>query len=564
MLQKLIIKNYAIIKDIEIEFQDNLNVLTGQTGAGKSLIIDTINLLMGARASLDMIRNGEREAKITAYFTNKNPKLSEYLENLNINNSDILKLERIIGTNNKSRQSINDVNISLVNLKEISSYLVDLYMQHDLFKFFNKESYFDFIDDDSLDKLTNLKNDYLLKLVDYKALVKEYNELLNYKKDSESKLEFLQYEYEELANLNLKENEDEEIKQELVKLKNYDHIHESLTKAYEYLNNNTLDNLYEVKNSLESISNLDINYQKYSEILNNSYYELDDLKSSIYKELEGSSFDKDEYDRLEERDFLLTKIKNKYHKSINELIKRCNELKYEIEKITNYDSLLKNSLIKLNKAKEELYNIGLKIHEYRLDKATILTNYVKKEAINLELDYLDLKVDFKEIKELSLMTEKDFYDNGLDEIEFMISFNKGESLKPLIKVASGGEMSRLMLIFKALKINNKILSLVVFDEIDTGLSGEAALKLALKIKEIAKNTQVLSISHLPQLAALANHQYLISKETLNEETISHINLLKEEERIKVIAEMISGKNISAYAINYAKELLNNEKNHYIN
>lgn len=559
MLQKLIIKNYAIIKDIEIEFQDNLNVLTGQTGAGKSLIIDTINLLMGARASLDMIRNGEKEAKITAYFTNKNPKLSEYLENLNINNSDILKLERIISTNNKSRQTINDINISLVNLKEISSYLVDLYMQHDLFKFFNKESYFDFIDDDSLDKLTNLKNDYLLKLVDYKALAKEYNNLLNYKKDSDSKLEFLQYEYEELANLNLKENEDEEIKQELVKLKNYDHIHESLTKAYEYLNNNTLDNLYEVKNSLDSISELDINYQKYSEILNNSYYELDDLKSSIYKELEVSSFDKDEYDRLEERDFLLTKIKNKYHKTINELIKRCNDLEYEIEKITNYDSLLKNSLIKLNKAKEELYNVGLKIHQYRLDKAAVLTNYVKKEAINLELDYLDLKVEFKEIKELSLMTEKDFYDNGLDEIEFMISFNKGESLKPLIRVASGGEMSRLMLIFKALKIKNKILSLVVFDEIDTGLSGEAALKLALKIKEIAKTTQVLSISHLPQLAALANHQYLISKETINEETISHINLLKEEERIKVIAEMISGKNISAYAINYAKELLNNEK-----
>lgn len=555
MLQKLIIKNYAIIKDIEIEFQDNLNVLTGQTGAGKSLIIDTINLLMGARASLDMIRNGEKEAKITAYFTNKNPKLSEYLENLNINNSDILKLERIISTNNKSRQTINDINISLVNLKEISSYLVDLYMQHDLFKFFNKESYFDFIDDDSLDKLTNLKNDYLLKLVDYKALAKEYNNLLNYKKDSDSKLEFLQYEYEELANLNLKENEDEEIKQELVKLKNYDHIHESLTKAYEYLNNNTLDNLYEVKNSLDSISELDINYQKYSEILNNSYYELDDLKSSIYKELEVSSFDKDEYDRLEERDFLLTKIKNKYHKTINELIKRCNDLEYEIEKITNYDSLLKNSLIKLNKAKEELYNVGLKIHQYRLDKAAVLTNYVKKEAINLELDYLDLKVEFKEIKELSLMTEKDFYDNGLDEIEFMISFNKGESLKPLIRVASGGEMSRLMLIFKALKIKNKILSLVVFDEIDTGLSGEAALKLALKIKEIAKTTQVLSISHLPQLAALANHQYLISKETINEETISHINLLKEEERIKVIAEMISGKNISAYAINYAKELL---------
>lgn len=561
MLQKLIIKNYAIIKDIEIEFQDNLNVLTGQTGAGKSLIIDTINLLMGARASLDMIRNGEKEAKITAYFTNKNPKLSEYLENLNINNSDILKLERIISTNNKSRQTINDINISLVNLKEISSYLVDLYMQHDLFKFFNKESYFDFIDDDSLDKLTNLKNDYLLKLVDYKALAKEYNDLLNYKKDSDSKLEFLQYEYEELANLNLKDNEDEEIKQELVKLKNYDHIHESLTKAYEYLNNNTLDNLYEVKNSLDSISELDINYKKYSEILNNSYYELDDLKSSIYKELEVSSFDKDEYDRLEERDFLLTKIKNKYHKTINELIKRCNDLEYEIEKITNYDSLLKNSLIKLNKAKEELYNVGLKIHQYRLDKAAVLTNYVKKEAINLELDYLDLKVEFKEIKELSLMTEKDFYDNGLDEIEFMISFNKGESLKPLIRVASGGEMSRLMLIFKALKIKNKILSLVVFDEIDTGLSGEAALKLALKIKEIAKTTQVLSISHLPQLAALANHQYLISKETINEETISHINLLKEEERIKVIAEMISGKNISAYAINYAKELLNNEKNH---
>lgn len=561
MLQKLIIKNYAIIKDIEIEFQDNLNVLTGQTGAGKSLIIDTINLLMGARASLDMIRNGEKEAKITAYFTNKNPKLSEYLENLNINNSDILKLERIISTNNKSRQTINDINISLVNLKEISSYLVDLYMQHDLFKFFNKESYFDFIDDDSLDKLTNLKNDYLLKLVDYKALAKEYNDLLNYKKDSDSKLEFLQYEYEELANLNLKENEDEEIKQELVKLKNYDHIHESLTKAYEYLNNNTLDNLYEVKNSLDSISELDINYKKYSEILNNSYYELDDLKSSIYKELEVSSFDKDEYDRLEERDFLLTKIKNKYHKTINELIKRCNDLEYEIEKITNYDSLLKNSLIKLNKAKEELYNVGLKIHQYRLDKAAVLTNYVTKEAINLELDYLDLKVEFKEIKELSLMTEKDFYDNGLDEIEFMISFNKGESLKPLIRVASGGEMSRLMLIFKALKIKNKILSLVVFDEIDTGLSGEAALKLALKIKEIAKTTQVLSISHLPQLAALANHQYLISKETINEETISHINLLKEEERIKVIAEMISGKNISAYAINYAKELLNNEKNH---
>ncbi len=547
MLERLIINNIAIIKDIDISFKEGMNVISGDTGAGKSLVIDSLLLLSGNRAISSLIRHNEKKAYVKAIFKNISKEGIKYLNSLNIFNTDKIEIIRELSLQ-RNLIKVNDVAINLVELKELAKLLFSVHEQQDTFRLFNEENYFTFIDND--DVILDAINNYLFAYNDYKEVLNKYNDLENNKKANADKLDFLLYEKKELEELNLIKDEDLKLEKEIAILKNYDLLFNSLRNTYNLLEDKgTCDNLYEGLNNMAKISDIDNKYKNIYNILNDSYYNLADLKSTLYNEIMNFNYDKDELNNLQQRLYDIEKIKEKYHKSVNEIIDYYNNITYEIEKICNYDELLNKIKIELNKAREKLNKIGLKLHDLRKRKALSLQSEVILNASQLELNNVSFKIDFKEI------IPNVYYENGLDKIEFLVSFNKGEPLKELTKVASGGEMSRLMLAFKAIEAKTKNYSLMVFDEIDTGVSGEAAKKIANKIKEISKNTQVICITHIAIVAASSDHEYLIYKEEKNEETYAYIKELSMDERVKVIAKMIAGNSITSGAILSAKELL---------
>lgn len=557
MLEKLIVKNFAIIENLEINFTSGMNVISGETGAGKSLVIDTILLLAGARADADMIRHDEKSAYICGHFNNLSQQLKKFLQGLGIETIDTLVIEREIRGAAKNIIKVNNISVTLTELKEIGKNLLDIHLQHDLYRLFNIENYFDFLDGDDL-KILELKNDYLLALDKYNSDLALYKEVLNDQKNNSDKLEYLEYEKQELAGYNLKKDEDVLLAQELVKLRNFDKIFSALKNCYEYINGNNLDSIYEAAEELEKIANFDENFSEVASKVKDAYYNLDEVKSYIYREISNSDFDENQYAMLEERDYALSKLKEKYHRSLSELIEYYDKLCLEIEKITNYDGLISDLKTRLENSAQAVYKLGMSLHEQRQKLAVILEKNISTECKMLDLPEMNFKVAFQEIPKFSIDSHT-FYNNGLDVIDFLVSFNKGEPLKPLAKIASGGELSRVMLAFKSIFSAKRPLSLMVFDEIDTGVSGEAALMIAKKIYEIATKTPVICITHLPQVAAIADTNLYVYKEEVNNRTITHIKTLDSEEKIMRIAQMLSGNQLSSYAIMHAKELVKIKK-----
>ncbi len=558
MLENLIIKNFAIIEDINVSFNEGMNVITGETGAGKSLIIDTISLLAGSRSEKELIRHGESFAYIYGRFTTNNPDLLSLLSDLglaNLEKPNQIEISREI-RESKSKATVNNKPVTLLDLKSISNYLVDIHVQHDLFKLIDEANYLNYLDDDT-QELTKLKNDYVIALEKYNECYSKYKNLLNSKKNSQDKLSYLEFELKELTLLDLKPNEDLEIEQELTKLSNYDRIFESLKESYNLLDNESinLDSIYDSAANLRKIEDLDPAYKDLYEEINDAYYRLDEAKAEIYRLLSNSEFDPKEFDRLQERSYELRNIKEKYHKSLAELISYRDSLEFEIEKITNYDGLVKELEASLNKLGNTTYNCGILLSKYRKNLAKGLEKQIIKECQDLDLIDIDFAIEFKEIPPFSITNLDLFYPNGLDQINFLVSFNKGEPKYPLNKVASGGELSRVMLAFKSIFARRRNLSLIVFDEIDTGVSGDAALMIAKKIKAISKNQMVISITHMPQVSAIADYNYYVYKEEENNRTKAHIKMLSQEEKVYKLAEMLSGRNITASAINHAKELI---------
>lgn len=561
MLEKLQVKNFAIIEDLSIEFTKGMNVITGETGAGKSLVIDTIQLLSGARADADMIRYNEKSAYILGVFSDLSSDLKKVLNRLEILNAEKITIEREIKGSSRNLIKVNGVSISLSELKEIGSHLLDVHVQHDLYRLFNSENYFDYLDTDNK-KILELKNDYLMALNKYNESFINYKNILNSKKTNTEKLEYLQYEKKELEGYNLKIDEDIHLAQELNKLRNYDKIFTNLKEAYSLLDNEmySLDNIYDASEHLSNIEKYESLYKDLSEKIKEAYYLLDEAKGSIYHELNSIDFDEASYAMLEERDFALTKLKEKYHRSLNDLIKYYDTICLEIEKITNYDGLLSDLHEKLNSNGKVLYDIGVKLHNERVILAQKLEENIVSECKMLDLPEMTFKVKFNDIPKYECENSSIFLANGLDNIDFLVSFNKGEPLRPLAKVASGGELSRVMLAFKSIFSSQKKLSLIVFDEIDTGVSGEAALMIAKKISAISKSTPVICITHLAQVAAIADTNYFIYKEEENERTKTFVKKLDLEEKIVKIAQMLSGNQLSSFAIMHAKELINKKNN----
>lgn len=550
MLKRLIIHNLAIFENVDVSFQDGFSVLLGETGAGKSLMIDSLSLLLGMRASSELIRSGENKASVTGYFSIERPELSAYLSKINVPmHDDEIVVERIIGIN-KNAVKINSVPVSLNDLIKISKYLANIHSQFDFEKILNPENYLDVIDGFSFELSTRLKDEYTSLLNQYKEKKEEYSLLLEKKAKLEEARDFYEYQYGELKAADLKEGEEEEISSEISLLRNYDKIYSLVQETNEIINGSFMDDFYRLSDNLAKLANYQKQYEESHEKIDERYYEIEDLLNNLKKEFRSLDYDPNRLNDLEQRDSDLSSLQRKYKKSIPELIAYRDELGTILGKNSSFEDSLEEKKEEVLQSLKEAISKAKELTLLRTRNAkTIekeLTHSLKDLLLNVRFQIL-----FKDEKE----DESSLKENGIDDVDFLIETNIGEGLKPLSKVISGGEASRIMLAFKALFIKANRVPTVIFDEIDTGISGETAQAVARKIKEISLTTQVISITHMPQVASLSDHPILISKTVKDGRTYSNVKELSLEEKIRQIAYLISGGKVTEKQLEYAKEMV---------
>ncbi len=555
MLTSLTVSNFAIIDNISIDFTSHLTVLTGETGAGKSLIIDAIGLLLGGRASSTLIRSDCEKAIIEGIFEDYNPQINSILEEIGIDyNDDTLIVKREISKTGKSISRINGFVVTLNQLETISSLLADIHTQMDTKKLFDVRNYVEFIDNQvSKHILEEYKKLRLAYLNDYH----EYNKLLKEAKTGAENLDFLKYRVNELKNLNLNTNELAQLEQELYVLNNYENIFNALSIIKESLQTNqVVKSLYDVKNALNNLTKIDSKYEGYKSSIESMYYDLDDIETSINNDLRKMEFDSDRLNEINNRLSILNDIQRKYKMNIDELLTHLSELEMTITNYDQSDFLINEAKIKLDKSFKSLVDKANELTLIRIANSKVLKNNIMDTLKDLCLDKVRLEIVFNEKTFNDFLNANVFKETGCDEIEFMVSFNPGEQLHPLSKVASGGEMSRVMLAFKTHILENANLSTIIFDEIDTGISGEVAHAVASKIKAISHKTQVLSITHLPIVASAADQHLFVSKTVNDGKTTTNIKKLTKDERIREIATMISSKKDEITSLLLAENMIN--------
>ena len=558
MLIKLKVQNFAIIEDIEIDFKDGLTVLTGETGAGKSLIIDCIGLLLGERAASEMIRQGEEKAIVQGVFDNNTPLLRAALEKAGVPEKDgLIEIKRTISSA-KNVIKINDATITLNELKYIMSLIADIHQQFDMVKLFNNENYLAMVDGFN----SRLVNQYLDKYLESYAALKEqassYNALVKRIDEFNRNQEEYEYAYSEIKALGLKENEEEEINSEISLLENYDKIYSLLMESKELMDGDALNNIYTIKENVSKLSEYQNEYQDYIERLNNAYYELEDMFEEIKKKADYLNYDPEHLDALIERSHTINALKKKYNKTFDELRAYEDELNALLKYKEDYSILLKEEKDKLQSAYDEAYTRAYDLHKVREDIGVSITKDLEKTLSELALSCrFNVAVIGKE-KDANLDISI-FNETGIDTIEFFIETNIGEGLKPLAKVVSGGELSRIMLAIKLLYVKAQKIGTIIFDEIDTGISGDVASKVAKKIKELSYGHQVITITHLPQVASLSDHHIRIAKKVSNNRTYTTIKELSLDEKIYEIASLISSGKVTDKQLEYAKEMVMERK-----
>lgn len=544
MLLSLYVQNFAIIDNIQIEFKDNMTVLTGETGAGKSLIIDAIGLLFGSRASSNLVRFKEDKAVIEGVFSY----LPKFVQELTgSSEDDVLIIRREIYANGKSICKINNQNVTLSQLVEISELVGDIHTQFDTQRLFNPKNYLNFIDNE---EIKNLIEEYSIQLKNYNSINKEYHSLLNKNNNDLQRLEFLKFQLNEIETAKISVEEEEDLKQRSNYLMNYENILNNLKQIVElYEENNTLDNIYNSLSNLSKLETYDPKYAKYKQTIEDSYYTLTDTVEEITKDLKHLDFDENELNEINDKLGIYSDFKRKYKKSTEDIIKYYIEIKNEVNSIENYDENIAILEKKVNAAYNKILELGKNIRGKRLILAKSLEENIIKHLIDLKLKNTRFEVIFNSLDNIT------FKADGIDEIDFNISFNIGEPLRTLSKVASGGELSRFMLALKVLVSEKLNLQTIIFDEIDNGVSGEVAYSIANKIHKISEKVQVLCVTHLPQVAAISDHQINIKKLISGERTITEIQELNNDERIIEIAKMISNGEVTNASKNLASELI---------
>ncbi|MCE0454984.1 DNA repair protein RecN [Staphylococcus haemolyticus] len=552
MLQTLSIKQFAIIDELEIHFSDGLTVLSGETGSGKSIIIDAIGQLIGMRASSDYVRHGEKKAIIEGIFDiDENKDVIHILHNLDIEiDEDFLLVKREIFSTGKSICRLNNQIVTLQDLRKVMQELLDIHGQHETQTLLKQKYHLKLLDDYAEDKYLSTKEKYQNVFNQYKSKTKELEELESADQALLQRLDLMKFQYEELEEASLKEGEIEQLEVDIRRIQNSEKLSMALNNAHVTLTDEhaITDRLYELSNHLQSIDDiLPDKFSKLKEDIDQFYYTLEDAKHELYDEMSNTEFDEQMLNELESRMNLLNNLKRKYGKDIYELITYKDKLQNEIAKIENYEESTSQLREEINQLYNEVMSKGKVLSRERRSVARTLRDHIVSEIQNLQMKDANLEISFQLLDKPTI--------DGIEFVEFLISPNKGEPLKSLNKIASGGELSRIMLALKSIFVQSRGQTAILFDEVDSGVSGQAAQKMAEKMRDIAEYIQVICISHLPQVASMSNHHLLISKASNDDRTITQVKELENDDKIDEIARMISGASVTKLTKENAKEMI---------
>ncbi|QQU27290.1 DNA repair protein RecN [Staphylococcus epidermidis] len=558
MLQTLSIKQFAIIDELDINFSDGLTVMSGETGSGKSIIIDAIGQLIGMRASSDYVRHGEKKAIIEGIFDiDESKDAINILESLAIDvDEDFLLVKREIFSSGKSICRINNQTVTLQDLRKVMQELLDIHGQHETQSLLKQKYHLQLLDDYADNQYSDLLNQYQLSYNQYKNKRKELEELESADQALLQRLDLMKFQLEELTEASLKEGEVDQLESDIKRIQNSEKLNLALNNAHQVLTDESAipDRLYELSNYLQTINDIvPEKFVRLKEDIDQFYYMLEDAKHEIYDEMANTEFDEQVLNDYESRMNLLNNLKRKYGKDITELIAYQSKLANEIDKIENYEQSTSQLREEIKTLYNEVIDIGKKLSQERRRVARELRDHIVSEIQNLQMKDANLEISFKPLDEPTI--------EGIEFVEFLISPNRGEPLKSLNKIASGGELSRIMLALKSIFVKSRGQTAILFDEVDSGVSGQAAQKMAEKMRDIAQYIQVICISHLPQVASMSDHHLLISKASNADRTTTQVKELKDENKIDEIARMISGASVTELTRENAKEMI--KQNHNI-
>lgn len=545
MLKSLFISSFVIIDQTTVDFDEGMTALTGETGAGKSIIINALEQLCGARASSSLVRKGSKKAVIEGVF-DMNDSIQKVLDELNIDGDDDLIITKEILDNGRSTIKINYRTVTNSALKQVAPYLLDIHSQYQTQEIFNVKNHLKILHSFMNHQDDSLLSEYHKHYFEYKKISQKIKKL-EQEDLSDERIEYYQKQYDELKDFEYTDEIIDQLEEELRMMKNYESMHKYMTDFNEAMSDKqgALNQINDALSALGHMNDTESFSALYDEFYN-QYYSMQDIVDRIETAFDSIDFDEYRFNELQEELFTIHRLQRKYGYSVDDIYQAQTELKEKLDAALNREDVLADLNKQKDQAYHEAYQIASKLTSLREEQGLIFVDTLEKELKDLYLPDAKLKVD---IKECSLS------DTGKDDITFMVSMNKGQAFTPLNETASGGEISRLMLGIKTITMNQNQMNTLVFDEIDTGVSGKVADAIGLKMHSISLNNQVLCITHLPQVAIHADHHYAIKKSSHDEETYSTLAVLSEDERIEEIAKMLSGDVVTAEAIDNAKRLL---------
>ena len=554
MLLEISIKNFAIIEAISLNFEKGMTVLTGETGAGKSIIIDAMNMMLGARATTDVIRHGAPKAEIEGLFSIENSlPLQEIFDEQGIDLGDEIIIRREILQNGRSVSRVNGQMVNLSVLRAIGQHLVDIHGQHDQEELMRPQLHIQMLDEFGDTDFLELKQSYQTNFDAYRQMRKQLLEIKKNQEEHKARIEMLEFQMAEIESAALQPGEDLKLNQERDKLLNHKNIADTLTNAYTMLDNEEFSSLANVRsamNDMESLEEYDAEYREISTSLSESYYVLEDVAKRLEDIIEDLDFDGNRLMQIESRLDLIHAITRKYGGNVDDVLLYFAKITEEYNLLTGNNLSSEDMEAELKQLEVSLVDLASKLASARHNLAQQLEIEIQQELKDLYMDKARFQVQF---------TKGKFSREGNESVEFYISTNPGEDFKPLVKVASGGELSRLMLAIKSAFSRKEGKTSIVFDEVDTGVSGRVAQAIAQKIHKIGQNGQVLAISHLPQVIAIADYQFFIEKISNEHSTVSTVRLLTVDERVEEVAKMLAGENVTEAALSQARELLQSKE-----
>ena len=557
VIQELSVQDFAIISNLNITFKDGMTTLTGETGAGKSIIIDAMGLLVGGRGSADFVRKGAEKCRIEgSFFVKHQEELERKLNDIGIEMDDnVVFLQREIFRSGRNNCRINGQLVNTKTLRDVGRWLVDIHGQNEHQELMQAHAHLSLLDSFSTTRVPNLLIQYKEVFHRYDTLRKEIDHYLENEKEYAQRMDMLSFQYEEIEGAALVEQEEERLIETRNKLMNFQKIADSLKIAYaavEGEGDRALDLAGTAMNAINGIEELDPEYVEVGELLRTSYYSLQEASTTLSSLLDNLEMDEEKLLEIDTRLDLIRQLKRKYGNSVADILAYFQTIKEELGLDSELNFNIEARQEELASLEAQLESLSQKLTEERHVVAKKLEQDVMVQLKELYMENTTFKVMFYPLSQYS--------DKGVDRVEFYISTNIGEELKPLVKVASGGELSRIMLALKTIFSQSNEITSIVFDEVDTGVSGRVAQAIAEKIHQVGQNSQVLCITHLPQVAAVSDTQYFIEKQVIDERTETRIRELTEEERVREIARMLSGSEITPLTLEHAGELLALAKN----